>query len=141
VSTENKNQPDLLRELIGLLADALFERLAAAQGGAKAPPLEADGTEPPGPRVYTDREVCEILDIGSTTLWKIRDKQGLLRSGYLFPGSRERRTTPKQLADYFAYLESSAAAEGREGDEDGEDEGLDERLDELSARRRRRRVV
>lgn len=89
-------------------------------------------------RAYTDAEVCERLGgISQTTLWEIRVGRGLLKSSYVYPGSRVRRTTERQLQDYLDYL-SSAEAAGGGGDDDSQ---LDERLDDLSARRSRQRNV
>jgi hypothetical protein len=71
--------------------------------------------------------------ISRTTLWEIRDVKGLIKSGYLYPGSRVRRTTARQLQDYINYLSTPAATQATDRDVDGE------RLDGLSERRRHRR--
>lgn len=93
-------------------------------------------------RAYTDEEVrARLGGISQTTLWEIRDK-GLLKSSYLFPGSRVRRTTERQLQDYLDYLSSTDAAKPvEEGDDDQFDQDLDAKLDELGARRARRRTA
>lgn len=57
-------------------------------------------------RAYTKQEVMELLGIGSSTYHKIV-KHGRLQSSRLIPGG-PRRHTPKQLADYFQYLDSAA---------------------------------
>lgn len=87
-------------------------------------------------RAYTDAEVCSLLGIKRTTLWEIRDRRGLIRSGFIYPGSRVRRTTERQLQDYLEYLSSAEATCAEEAN----DPRLGDRLDELDARRQRRRA-
>lgn len=95
-------------------------------------------------RAFNDDELRELLGgISPTTLWEIRDKRRLISSGFLYPGSRVRRTTARQIADYYNYLESQTATTPAQTAEQIEDAALDEKLDELRDRRRRhtRRVA
>lgn len=90
-------------------------------------------------RAYNDDELRELLGgISKTTLWEIRDnpERGQhLRSGYLYPGSRVRRTTARQVQDYLDHLSTQTDGDGHHDDVD------EARLDQLSARRRRVRRV
>ena len=86
-------------------------------------------------RAYTDEEVRALLGgISRMTLWKIRDQRKLISSGYLYAGSRVRRTTATQLQHYLDYL-ATADATANPADADID---LD-RIDELSPRRTRSR--
>ena len=88
-------------------------------------------------RAYTDDELRLILGgISKTTLWEIRDNPARgqrLKSGYLYVGSRARRTTARQIQEYLDYLSSAEA--------DGSDQFDEARLDELGARRARLRQL
>jgi len=69
-------------------------------------------------RAYTDEELLALLGgMSRTTLWHIRDNPRgphLLESGYLYPGSRSRRTTRAQILAYYARIEAHAAQLTRE---------------------------
>ncbi len=87
-------------------------------------------------RAYNDAELRELLGgISQTTLWGIRDNPARgqhLKSGYLYVGSRARRTTARQVQAYLEHLEAQTEPDGHrvEGD----------RFDQLSKRRTRRRA-
>lgn len=88
-------------------------------------------------RAYNDEELREMLGgISKTTLWEIRDNPARgqhLKSGYLYVGSRARRTTARQVQAYLDHLSSQYERDGERVDE--------ERFDQLSERRARGRKL